>query len=236
MQIATDLGRLASALEAQNTDADAEREQRDLDAQEDMAIWAQAMFWTALAQALLSAAGIVLIYITFRETRRAANSAEEIVDVTRRSAERQMRAYLSIRRVQIEDFKVGEYPKVTIDLRNTGQTPAKRISARIDMRRSNKWEDERASFQNPVHTSRLEIGGQCDTSQTLAADLIALTDDQEIGFMAGEWGYAVFGLITYRDVFGKLRRLTFRGHADHWGLKEPEKVQVFVSTKGVRST
>lgn len=55
-----------------------QRERRDVSAQEDMAYWAGAMFWAAFAQAVFSAVGIVLIYVTFREARRAADSGDKM--------------------------------------------------------------------------------------------------------------------------------------------------------------
>ena len=82
VNVSASLSRIAGALEAEQRDSasgkaeDDERDRRDLEAQEDMADWAQAMFWAAAAQALLSLVGIVLIYITFREARRAADSGD----------------------------------------------------------------------------------------------------------------------------------------------------------------
>jgi hypothetical protein len=55
-----------------------ENERRDLIAQEDMAYWAESMFWAAFAQAVLSFMGIVLIYVTFKEARRAADSGDKM--------------------------------------------------------------------------------------------------------------------------------------------------------------
>src|SRR3546814_10349501 len=40
-----------------------------------MALWVRAMFWATVAMAILSAVGIVLIYITFRATRLGAEAA-----------------------------------------------------------------------------------------------------------------------------------------------------------------
>jgi hypothetical protein len=72
--------------EAADGDSDAEQrekrenDRRDLKAQEDMAYWAQSMFWAAFAQAVLSLVGIVLIYVTFKEARRAANSGDSMAE------------------------------------------------------------------------------------------------------------------------------------------------------------
>lgn len=77
-------GRPGSDLKAPKGDRDPkekerdERERRDIIAQEDMAKWASRMFWAAFAQAVLSLVGIFLIYVTFKEARRAADSGDRM--------------------------------------------------------------------------------------------------------------------------------------------------------------
>lgn len=80
--ITAGISRISSALEAQKPKADPyekdrnEREIRDLQAQENSAYWAQAMFWATFAAIILSVIGIGLVWFTFRETRKAAKSAQ----------------------------------------------------------------------------------------------------------------------------------------------------------------
>lgn len=130
--VAADLGRIASALEAQNTDEGAKREKRDLHAQEDMAIWAKRMFWATVAAVVLSGVGIVLIYTTFRETRRTANAgdkmAEEAAKATAaalRSAAVAEKALVGVERpfVVINPAQFNEY-YVNYIFSNYGRTPA----------------------------------------------------------------------------------------------------------------
>lgn len=92
VQIAADLGRIASALEAQNADDAAEREQRDLNAQEEMAIWAKRMFWAAVATVVVSGIGVVLIFITFQQTRRAADSADRMAEEAAKATQAALRS------------------------------------------------------------------------------------------------------------------------------------------------
>jgi hypothetical protein len=80
--ITAGVSRIGSALEAQKPKADSyekernEREIRDLQAQENSAYWAEAMFWATIAAIILSVIGIGLVWFTFRETRNAAKSAQ----------------------------------------------------------------------------------------------------------------------------------------------------------------
>lgn len=155
--VAASARRIAGALEAQQRETDSgkrdedERERRDLKAQEDMADWAQAMFWAAFAQAILSAVGIVLIFVTFKEARRAADSgdrmAEEAVKATsaaieasnagreanaiaKTTSELQLRPWLIVKaRVETDIDYVDETMKFTValDIKNVGSTIARNI-------------------------------------------------------------------------------------------------------------
>lgn len=89
--IAVSLSRISSALEAQNAKADPyeedrnKREIRDLQAQENSAHWAKWMFYATAVAVILSVIGVILIYITFRATRHAANAAAAQVKLMRES-------------------------------------------------------------------------------------------------------------------------------------------------------
>lgn len=83
------LGRIASAVEAEKDKPEPaeerDRAQRDLAAQENMALWAMAMFWTAAAQVALGFLGVFLIWRTLVHTRRAADAAHGAVDEARKA-------------------------------------------------------------------------------------------------------------------------------------------------------
>jgi hypothetical protein len=59
-----------------------ERAQRDLQAQQDMAKWAEKLFWATVASLLLTLAGIFLIWRTLVHTRRAANASDQMATQT----------------------------------------------------------------------------------------------------------------------------------------------------------
>ena len=81
--VASGISRIGSALEAQNAKTDPyekernEREIRDLDAQENSAYWAGAMFWATAVAVILSVIGVGLVYITFRATRKSNEIAHD---------------------------------------------------------------------------------------------------------------------------------------------------------------
>lgn len=112
-----------------------EREEQDLVAQRQSALWAYIMGAAAVIGMGLSVVGVVLVYTTFHETRKANEIA------TRVSAA-ELRPYLFVEKVTISDFQELDEPdeygdvskkgpifgRVTIHLRNFGKVPARNIT------------------------------------------------------------------------------------------------------------
>ena len=69
---------LGDAAEAQATDGDCDRkcqrDKKDLEAQMDMALWAQAMFWAAFVTAIVTGVGVYFVAKTLRATATAATA------------------------------------------------------------------------------------------------------------------------------------------------------------------
>lgn len=119
-----------------------EHEIRDLNAQEDMALWAKRMTWATGASLLLTFSGLVLIGFTLRHTRRAADYAKEMVleagkttiaaeaavSETRRIGEAQVRAYVSC----VDGSFVLRDKHLICDIRakNFGASPTKGVHVR----------------------------------------------------------------------------------------------------------
>jgi hypothetical protein len=151
--ITVSVSRISDALEAQNDKADPyekernEREIRDLQAQENSAYWAAAMFWATATALLISIVGIGLVWTTFRETRKA-NS------ISRESMHRQLRAYVTIDEAEHDHEDTWQY--VTLTLNNSGSTPAINIavhSIMFDIA-------DGAASEKTIETKVRDIGGQ----------------------------------------------------------------------------
>lgn len=238
--ISADLGRIASALEAQITNDAAEREQEDLDAQKSMAKWAKYMFWAAFASAVLSGLGIVLIYVTFRETRRAANSADAIVDVTRDSAERQLRAYISVDQIMVTSISVGAPLVAWVKVQNRGQTPARNIKIRECVILCTGVPPRKAEVREMSEPHRLhDLGAGQHSNQRTPFEEEPLTEVQVSALKSGHVSFVFATYISYEDVFGKTRRYTFRANLTEDGIKhaeEGEPVYLSLAHKGIRAT
>ena len=102
-----------------NTDRDAQRSEQDLDAQRQMAQWAEGMLWATwvigLATASVAAVGTCFLYETLRQTRQIGQA--------------QVRAYISCTGATytLRD----RHFFLHCDLENFGQSPALNLSAKL---------------------------------------------------------------------------------------------------------
>lgn len=94
--------------------AESDRAYQDLNAQREMADWAELMFWATVTTAVIAGIGVVFVAFTIAETRRLGQV--------------QTRAYLSF---NVEDFEIKENKiMVKWQLVNSGQTPARHVQFR----------------------------------------------------------------------------------------------------------
>lgn len=94
-----------------------DNDRRDLHAQESMEFWAKWMLYTALAGTIVGAAGLVLLWRTWVETKRTADVAREV-------GEAQVRAYLNIGKIEYWFEPDTQTHNLTISIINSGQSPA----------------------------------------------------------------------------------------------------------------
>jgi hypothetical protein len=186
---------------------------KDLQAQQDMGLWAQAMFWASVAQIFLAGAGIYWIIQTFDQTQEAlrlggvtARAAEDSVDVTLDIGVAQTRAY-----VVPETCKIGvrhDRPFATIRLKNCGQTPADNVvvsAAQWFMKGSVAkvgYSDD--AVRLPKET--LGAGGTTSFETTPEIDENIEGDGGvsvtvEAMLHTGKHFYIIFGFVEYDDIF-----------------------------------
>ncbi len=120
-------------VKATETAQDQAETRQDLYAQQDMSRWA---FWMMIISGLtflVTGLGIVWIKETLVETRRAVNSADDAVEVTREVGRAQTRAYLSVHKASY--FRNGKPGKeghnyVRLTIKNSGNSPARNVKVR----------------------------------------------------------------------------------------------------------
>lgn len=216
------LARIARAIEATKSDPYAEanenRAERDLTAQQDMAKWAMWMFVAAALTTFLSAIGVFLIWRNLIHTRRAANFTGEAVDQARMTtdaalksvlisedtAKRQLRAYVYLRHMGHYGFD-GDKPRLKVLFRNSGQTPARKL--RSVVQGCVRPRDDIAGLPCPTFQKEQEgfhlvgPGGEHDINYTWAKG--KLSDAQIEGLKNGSLAIFVTGVLEYEDVFGE---------------------------------
>lgn len=214
-----------------------QRAEYDLIAQNQAARWTAIAGGAAALGLLVSIIGVALVYITFSEQRAAnklaredadaaekstlealkiaksnAAAAKELVRVSFDTAEKQIRAYITVERITIEGVALNGKPTVTLCLCNKGQTPAWIDEAELNVRvKPVSFESAATPIFSPVENessqSIIGAGGshlqQSTSPEKLDADLWAAVN-------AGEMAIYAFGFVRYRDVYMQVHHTHYR--------------------------
>lgn len=195
------------------------RAEQNLNAQQEMADWAEAMLWTSIISTLVTAIGVVYVALTLAETRNAVKAADDAVVVTREIGQAQVRAYIAIGNLKVDGFLVGIKPVVSFTIKNVGQSPASRfqIVTRVMYDRGpvpakfrfagEKWDG-----------MRIDIPAGGTTNQE--TELPTLSNDIYEEFSSGQRTLMAFGLVRYQTIFGKQCRSVFCGFLDLDDLRD----------------
>lgn len=202
--------------QAERSDQEA-REQRDLAAQEQMAWWAQWMFWATFATVLLTFAALVAILRTLHHTRRAADSAEDMVieaEKTTAAAVQTIqaeRAYMTFAGFNIipDPAPPANGPVLTYSFQpiflNTGRSPASKEFNVVDFAAVGPGEPP-----PPFEEAEAMIGeagyaihgpGQASHCRPIRVPIATL-----IACANGQARICLFASVSYEDIFGQQHR------------------------------
>lgn len=202
-------------------------ERSDLKAQQTMALFAG-------LQLVLTFFALLYIRWTLHETKIAAKAAEDIVLVTRQSAEAQLRAYVTMRAIYVTDVEPNKRPEFHFIFVNTGQTPAKLTSiiriADVCVGPPGLYKVRSA----PRLVLHFALGSGEKSEQSVKLDK-PISEAVFSQFIAGHLNLVFAGVITYKDAFGVTRRTMFRGHAPNEGMTEG-KLALHAAEKHCRSS
>lgn len=193
-----------------------DHDEQDLCEQRRMSQAAIDAVWWARAQTLLGIAGFVAIVTTLlftasatRAASKAARAAQDSVRVASDTAERELRAYVSLSEVRIDNLNEGQPFKVTLKIKNVGQTPAKEFGAWAQVFYRPHSDDGKIQFTISGRRSVTEMGPVGEYSIPLRAQMLP----QAINFSdiaSGQMYVIVAGFYSYRDIFKRRRRGIFR--------------------------
>lgn len=167
--------------------------QYDLNAQQDMAIWAYAMALASGVGLIITLAGLVYVARTLAATR-------ETVETTREIGRKQVRAYLSVTGVE---FFVGDqdlHPVAIGKVKNSGSSPALGVEALIEVSLYSRDHETHSRFYMYIGIGDLTSGEARDIPGHFNEKVLSLED----------WGaglanldvVAVSILLQAKDVFG----------------------------------
>lgn len=146
---------------------------------------------------------------------KAADAAKASADIAAESAQRQLRAYVTVKETAITELAVGQTPDVVIAYENVGQTPAHDVTVKLGVKvpRLPQLEAFELEPPHPSDSRSVVFPGQ---GGTLAISMPPALDDDFIRkFRAGVLSIYAYGEIRYRDEFGKPRYTRFRLVHDH---------------------
>lgn len=168
------------------------------------------MLVIAAVQAWLFLTQLRLMRRSMAVAESAALSAERSVETMQDTAKRQLRAYVSIDRAWIE-FPEPGVPRVTVVIKNAGQTPAHNLHHWI-----HQWIETyplRVKLPEPpegfvMSASLLGTGATHNMQITSPQPIIKSPFFEQIG--TPDATIYVYGEVTYRDVFGQKHFLKYR--------------------------
>jgi hypothetical protein len=192
--IGDSLKRIAEAQEAiaaaSKPSDEKERDQRDLEAQQEMACWARWMFYATAFGALVAVVGTGLLLATLRHARS--------------SAETQLRAYVNVFDVRAKwlaepDDVIMKNVQVQVHFKNTGQTPAYAVTCW--MRFDSKPRDAMVFDLETPHISATGVQGPGAINHLEEMKQVDCATGVVAAWKAGTQSLFVYGTINYSDAF-----------------------------------
>jgi hypothetical protein len=173
----------------------------------------EAVTWTIVGT-FLSAAALFALFMTLRQTERALAQAQRGNEISEKTAHRQLRAYVVISNMAIENIAQGENPDVTYDLINVGQTPAYEVRHMAKVFNASTVKDaswQKVFFGQPPLMSKSTLGPNTPGPGGFKAFTVGgMSPTIYEAIMAGQMVLGIFGAITYRDIYGRRHITTFK--------------------------
>jgi hypothetical protein len=166
------------------------------------------------------------------DMQASIKAAQDSVDVARSSAEKQLRAYLAIDEMK-PILVSGKIPCVRVMFINAGQTPARKVRLNYIGQFEANPEATKIHFRpTREHRSFMNVGPNRQMGFTIYGDIV-LTDSVLSDMARASIRMVIAGVITYEDVFGRTRRLTFKGYTNY---TDHEHIGISSCKRGNRSS
>ena len=130
-------------------------------------------------------------------------------ELTRRTAIRQLRAYVFIDKCEITGLLGDGLPQLQVSIKNSGETPAYKVDATIGLQYYPSATED--LVKSPIVTFPIE-GASIPPGESLSIllTLDPFPHEARSAFLSGAMGISVSGTITYRNVFRRRKTTEFR--------------------------
>ena len=197
------------------TNQETKRAEYDLKAQQDMALF-------ALAMAVFTFLGLIVLVLTLIEAFQAAKAAQSAADITREIGEAQARAYLTITGGDFTiDNAVPSNVNFNIVIHNSGNSPAENAELHL-IAIFEHIEDGQVTFSHPSELPVLKIK-DIPARGDLPKEGYLMDVDRHlteyIRHMGAEFGF--LARLSFNDVFGQHFEIegALSGHAKEDGAR-----------------
>lgn len=188
---------------------DSEREEYDLEAQQVMTVWTRSMGQAAIIGMMVGFLGLGLIFVTFRETRKAAQSATRTYE-----------AYIAVEGAKLTPLVCERFLGKTkgvinpvITFQNIGKSPAAPKKMIYSWLPSNVFPSEFDGIEE-ISPSLVE------TKKTTNVELIGERVDREVVTFLG-------GYVEYSDVVGREKKSYFCFRANVGTTEGPHGAHIY---------
>lgn len=223
MSVEHDIQSIAGSLQTISQKPASPYEKRNAEAQERVAWWTPWFWGIAVLEALVTLAGVVLVYRTLkytgrtaayqkiatraalaaaRDSKRAADAAEKAIKVNRDIGRAQVRAYLGLDVVS-GDVAIGKPIKFQVRITNHGQSPASEIAIAscVVVRSPNwGWDDNEKMPGGQIPCVTLHPNGFFDVFPDVFPPVV-LTDQMTAALRGNQSCVFCRVIVVFKDVF-----------------------------------
>jgi hypothetical protein len=167
---------------------------------------------------------------------KSADAAERTVNTMKDTAERQLRAYVSIHMVEIIDVAAGFTPRANLVFKNFGQTPAYDLIGIGGMAMEVSWETLAPPSSDPIEITTTTLHSGATICQSIVGRRKLIAGERE-ALIDGTKTLWVYGETRYKDTFNVERITEFRFQIGGTsGINILNEKQMAVSQQGNRET
>lgn len=191
---------------------------------------AQWTFWSVIVGAM----GLIGVVGTLAYSAATLRRATEANELSRKTSILQLRAYIAVEDLRIDDLVPGKHPTASFTIRNVGATIARGVVATAQVIRQSESPTGKWHVPKGFTPSKFDLppGGEVHRSFTWPTPLTVA----EISAHPMPRLFYYAGVVSYRDIYGRTRRTIFRQTAAANYLKDGSGPLVPFNRKGNRSS